>query len=223
MTQLLWNIRNEFSQTLERWWWHLFWLQILISLPIWAKWPFFWKLFFTPMAFLEYDILFRDKLRPYLKFIQIWNLYRYIIIQSLLNNIHLGTCVPWTNCTKIKLKSHIQQRVQVLKMVSYPHAVHALNLDNCKTENEKSMLNTFQILQYHINKTENEKTMLNTFLIPQYHINWTCIRWRDNQWSVLSCIIPSINLKTLWPNCWTLLTYCWSGEGQDIRHSLPKP
>ena len=45
MTQLLWNIRNEFSQMLERWWWHLFWLQILISLPIWAKWPFF-KSFF---------------------------------------------------------------------------------------------------------------------------------------------------------------------------------
>ena len=45
MTQLLWNIRNEFSQTLERWWWHLFWLQILISLPIWAKWPFFGSFF----------------------------------------------------------------------------------------------------------------------------------------------------------------------------------
>ena len=45
MTQLLWNIRNEFSQTLERWWWHLFWLQILISLPIWAKWPFLGLLF----------------------------------------------------------------------------------------------------------------------------------------------------------------------------------
>ena len=41
MTQLLWNTRNEFSQTLERWWWHLCWLQIWISLPIWAKWPFF--------------------------------------------------------------------------------------------------------------------------------------------------------------------------------------
>ena len=47
MTQLLWNIRNEFSQMLERWWWHLFWLQILISLPrsIWAKWPFFGSFF----------------------------------------------------------------------------------------------------------------------------------------------------------------------------------
>ena len=45
MTQLLWNIQNEFSQTLERWWWHLFWLQILISLPIWAKWPFFGSFF----------------------------------------------------------------------------------------------------------------------------------------------------------------------------------
>ena len=45
MTQLLWNIRNEFSQTLERWWWHLFRLQILISLPIWAIWPFFGSFF----------------------------------------------------------------------------------------------------------------------------------------------------------------------------------
>ena len=55
MTQLLWNIWNEFSQTLERWWWHLFWQKILISLPIWAKWPFFLEAFFTPMAFLEHD------------------------------------------------------------------------------------------------------------------------------------------------------------------------
>ena len=45
MTQLLWNIWNEFSKTLEKRWWHLFWLQILISLPIWAKWPF-WGSFF---------------------------------------------------------------------------------------------------------------------------------------------------------------------------------
>ena len=58
MTQLLWNIRNEISQTLERWWWHLFWPQILISLPVWAKWPFL-EAFFTPMAFLEYDIFLK--------------------------------------------------------------------------------------------------------------------------------------------------------------------
>ena len=63
MTQLPWNIRNEFSQTLERWWWHLFWLQILISLPIWAKWPFFLEAFFTPMAFLEYDLFYTSNIQ----------------------------------------------------------------------------------------------------------------------------------------------------------------
>ena len=55
MTQLLWNIWNEFSQALERWWWHLFWLQILISLPIWAKWPFVFGSFFHANGVLEYD------------------------------------------------------------------------------------------------------------------------------------------------------------------------
>ena len=51
MTKLLWNIRNEFSQTLERWWWLLFWLQIFISLPIWAKWPFFGSFFYANGVF----------------------------------------------------------------------------------------------------------------------------------------------------------------------------
>ena len=51
MTQWLWNIQNEVSQTLDRWWWHLFWLQILISLRIWAKWPFFGSFFHTNDVF----------------------------------------------------------------------------------------------------------------------------------------------------------------------------
>ena len=57
MTQFLWNIQNEFSQMLERWWWHLFWLQILISLPVWAKWPFFGSFFHANGVFGIWFIL----------------------------------------------------------------------------------------------------------------------------------------------------------------------
>ena len=52
------NIRNGFLQTLERWWWHLFWLQILIPLPIWAKWPF-WKFIFSSQ-WRFWNMIFND-------------------------------------------------------------------------------------------------------------------------------------------------------------------
>ena len=54
-------------QTLERWWWHLFWLQILISLRFWAKWPFFGSLFHASGVFgiwYEFTILLQQRLHP---------------------------------------------------------------------------------------------------------------------------------------------------------------